>query len=143
MRNRISLERLIRTASGLSDERAAVLWADYKQNGEEGTFNVLWLWIGNRIYPVLRGLLRCDQLTEDAIQAVMVQLITRHKMMPDYSAARAWPRRVATTTALQVHRSARRRETRERKAAKPESGLFLRRWERAVRGRARLVGAAK
>ncbi|MBM3983234.1 MAG: RNA polymerase sigma factor, partial [Planctomycetes bacterium] len=102
------------------DARAGELWEKYRTTGDPNTFNVLWLWIGNRVYPVLRGLLRTDDATEDGVQAVMVELLAKRDTMPTFDKAKAWLRAVATNIAGAKHRAGGRREAREQRVAKPD-----------------------
>ncbi|MBM3983847.1 MAG: RNA polymerase sigma factor, partial [Planctomycetes bacterium] len=116
-----ALAAILRTATEIPDARAGELWEKYRTTGDPNTFNVLWLWIGNRVYPVLRGLLRTDESTEDAVQAVMLELVTKRDTMPAFEKAKAWLRGVATNIAAQGHRSAGRREVRHQQVAKPDT----------------------
>jgi RNA polymerase sigma-70 factor (ECF subfamily) len=116
-----SLAAILRTATEITDDRAAELWTKYRTTGDPTTFNVLWLWIGNRVYPVLRGLLRDDESAEDGVQAVMVQLLKKRHTMPEFTSARAWLRGMAINIAKQIHRSGGRRTAGEQRAAKPDT----------------------
>lgn len=116
-----SLAALLRTATKIDDCRAAELWTRYRATGDPATFNVLWLWIGRVVYPVLRGLLRDPTSAEDGVQGLLMSLVSDRTMMPAFtnaSAARAWLRGAAVNVARQEYRAGGRRVGREQKATK-------------------------
>jgi RNA polymerase sigma-70 factor (ECF subfamily) len=118
---RESLEQLLRAADVPSPERAEALWAEYRSGGPgaEAAFNTLLAWYGLVIYRRIWGFLRSDA-AEDVFQDVLAKLHRERQKLDTFEHALRWLRTVAVRQCVDAHRQSTRRNTRERRASRPE-----------------------
>jgi RNA polymerase sigma factor (sigma-70 family) len=118
---RESLEQLLRAADVPSPEWAEVLWAEYRTGGPgaEAAFTTLLAWYGLVIYRRIWGFVRSDA-AEDVFQDVLAKLHRRRQKLATFEHALRWLRTVAVRDCVDAHRRATRRNTRERRARRPE-----------------------
>jgi RNA polymerase sigma factor (sigma-70 family) len=118
--NRDRLAALFRAAGELPSERADALWAEYRDRDSQDAFDLLWVFLGRRLYGVLRVQLHSQADAEDAFQEVLLRLHRHKAEIPDYDSARNWLRGAARNVVRETQRGQARRSARERRGARPE-----------------------
>ncbi|OWK41896.1 RNA polymerase sigma factor [Fimbriiglobus ruber] len=116
-----SLVDFLRTASGPSPDRADVLWARYRETGDEAAFTTLVGWYGNGIYRRILIAAGFDHpLAEEVFQATLFKLHERRQTLacPTFEAALAWWRAAAGNEVRMALRGRRRGRARETEVAR-------------------------
>ncbi|HJZ59337.1 MAG TPA: sigma-70 family RNA polymerase sigma factor, partial [Gemmataceae bacterium] len=130
---RDELERLLRAADVPNQERAQLLWDEYRsvadassaaqKQAADGAFATLLAWYGGAIYRHIWGFIR-SHAAEDVFQDVLRKL---HEQRHNPKLARfndgvlPWLRTVAIRECVSTYRRTTRRRTRETRAARPET----------------------
>ncbi|MFO0811235.1 MAG: sigma-70 family RNA polymerase sigma factor [Gemmataceae bacterium] len=119
------LKNVVRTLTARYGPAAAVPDADllraFARDGDAEAFAELHRRHGPLVWAACRSMLPTPADAEDAYQATFLALVRSAGRVRNAAAVGAWLHGVAVKAALSLRRSAERRRTRERKAAKPDA----------------------
>ena len=123
------LEQLLRSADVPNQERAQLLWEEYRtganspdparKSAADAAFATLLAWYGQAVYRRVWGFVRSDA-AEDVFQDVLAELHQHRHRLATFADAYRWLRATADRRSRDAHRKATRQKTRETKAARPE-----------------------
>ena len=95
---------------GLPDD---TIWSRIRDQMDEAALRAFLHRHGGRLVASARAHTANDATANDAVQEAMIRLVRHHDRLPTHGAAMAWLYRVVSRTAMQFHRSERRRKARE------------------------------
>jgi len=127
---RDTLEHLLRSADVPNQERAQLLWEDYRSGADSPdparkaaadlAFATLLAWYGQAVYRRVWGFVRSDA-AEDVFQEVLAELHQHRGRLPTFADAHRWLRAAADRRSKDALRKLARQKAREAKAARPEN----------------------